>query len=192
MDNCCEGTLVNTYDNIDTFGYRILEYLMTNNEDLWKLLKYDVPDALNKPNLTMREKAALIYDENSEDSSDFRVFRSAYMDDIQDEQVSQLRVFLEAITPDNHLIGTVDMNIEVITHIKLINLIAYKNRIEVMLKEVLRTLNGAEIGGVGKLMFDRQMSFYDLVKLNLFNNRNFYGYTIIMSVKASSLGGECE
>lgn len=189
---CVNNGAVNTYDGISDIGYKIIEYLMQNNENMWKMLKYNTPDALHKPNLTMREKADLIFNGTNEESIQYRVFRSPYLDDLGDEQVSQVRVFIESINPDTHIYGTIDVNIEVITHVKLVNLSGYKSRIEALMEEVLKTLNGKFVGGVGLLMFDRKMSFYDLIKLNLFNNRNFFGYSIIMSTKWGTVdGGNC-
>lgn len=184
--DCCNDVNYNQFGGLDEIGYKVIQYLMLNNENIWKLLKYPTPDALLKDNLSMREKAALIYD-GADDTSDYRVFRSAYMDDIFDDRCSQLRVYITSINPDNHIYSTVDIGIELVVHNKIINLVGYKNRLEVMLKECLKTLNGAYVGGIGKLMFDRNMSFYDLVKLNLYNNRNFYGYTLIMSTKLGTV-----
>ena len=73
----------------------------------------------------------------------------------------------------------------------MIELNDYQNRVESIVWQVLKTLNGVEVGGIGKLFFDRNGSFYDLVKMNRYNNRNFYGYTITMSTKMGNLE-ECQ
>ena len=165
---------------------------MLNNEDIWKLLKYDTQDALEKPNLTREEKAKLIYPGASGgDMDDYRVFRTPYLDDLTTNQQAQLRVYLESITPDTRLYGTVDVNIEVICHVKMIELNDYQNRAESIVWQVIKTLNGADVGGIGKLFFDRSGSFYDLIKMNRYNNRNFYGYTITMSTKMGNIA-ECQ
>ena len=165
---------------------------MLNNEDIWKLLKYDTQDALEKPNLTREEKAKLIYPGASGgDMDDYRVFRTPYLDDLTTNQQAQLRVYLESITPDTRLYGTVDVNIEVICHVKMIELNDYQNRVESIVWQVIKTLNGADVGGIGKLFFDRSGSFYDLIKMNRYNNRNFYGYTITMSTKMGNVS-ECQ
>lgn len=188
---CCTGQLFNTYATLDGICHKVIQYLMMNDEDIWKLLKYPTPDALYKDNLTMREKSDLIYDAAG-DSSKYRVFRCPFMDDVFDEQCAQLRVYIESINPDTTLYGTVDVQIEIISHIKIINLVEYKNRLEVILQRVIKCLNGAYVGGVGQLMFDRNISFYNLVKYNLYNNRNFCGYSIIMSTKVGTAGTNCD
>lgn len=190
--NCCNGDIYNKYDGLQNLTLYLIQYLMLNNEDIWKLLKYDTQDALEKPNLKREEKAALIYPGNSGgDMDDYRVFRTPYLDDINTSQQAQLRVYLESITPDTLVYGTVDVNIEVICHVKMIELNDYQNRVESIVWQVLKTLNGVEVGGIGKLFFDRNGSFYDLIKMNRYNNRNFYGYTITMSTKMGNLE-ECQ
>ena len=189
--DCCNESSYNQYDGLQNFTLLIIQHLMLNNEDIWKLLKYDTQDALEKPNLTREEKAKLIYPGASGgDMDDYRVFRTPYLDDLTTNQQAQLRVYLESITPDTRLYGTVDVNIEVICHVKMIELNDYQNRAESIVWQVIKTLNGADVGGIGKLFFDRNGSFYDLIKMNRYNNRNFYGYTITMSTKIGNIS-EC-
>ncbi len=190
--DCCNESSYNQYDGLQNFTLLIIQHLMLNNEDIWKLLKYDTQDALEKPNLTREEKAKLIYPGASGgDMDDYRVFRTPYLDDLTTNQQAQLRVYLESITPDTRLYGTVDVNIEVICHVKMIELNDYQNRAESIVWQVIKTLNGADVGGIGKLFFDRSGSFYDLIKMNRYNNRNFYGYTITMSTKMGNIA-ECQ
>ena len=190
--DCCNESSYNQYDGLQNFTLLIIQHLMLNNEDIWKLLKYDTQDALEKPNLTREEKAKLIYPGASGgDMDDYRVFRTPYLDDLTTDQQAQLRVYLESITPDTRLYGTVDVNIEVICHVKMVELNDYQNRAESIVWQVIKTLNGADVGGIGKLFFDRNGSFYDLIKMNRYNNRNFYGYTITMSTKMGNIA-ECQ
>lgn len=190
--DCCNESSYNQYDGLQNFTLFIIQHLMLNNEDIWKLLKYDTQDALERPNLTREEKASLIYPGASGgDMDDYRVFRTPYLDDLTTNQQAQLRVYLESVTPDTLLYGTVDVNIEVICHVKMIELNDYQNRAESIVWQVIKTLNGANVGGIGKLFFDRNGSFYDLIKMNRYNNRNFYGYTITMSTKMGNIS-ECQ
>lgn len=190
--DCCNESSYNQYDGLQNFTLFIIQHLMLNNEDIWKLLKYDTQDALERPNLTREEKAKLIYPGASGgDMDDYRVFRTPYLDDLTTNQQAQLRVYLESITPDTRLYGTVDVNIEVICHVKMVELNDYQNRAESIVWQVIKTLNGADVGGIGKLFFDRNGSFYDLIKMNRYNNRNFYGYTITMSTKMGNIA-ECQ
>lgn len=179
---CMEFNGYNQYTHIREMGYNVISYLMKSNDDLWKLLKYNTTDALSKPELSMKEKSELVWG-GTHDIAKYRVFRSPFLDDSIEEQISQLRVYITSLNPDNHVIGTVDICLEVVVHNKIVNLEDGLSRPEVMLQELLKTLNGREINGVGKLFFDRRGSFYNLASMNRYNNRNFFGYSIIMSTK---------
>lgn len=178
----------NKFNNFSELPYNILTHLVFNNENLWKLLKYNTPDALSKPNLTTEEKTSMIYD-GVGDSEEYNVFRSPFLDEAFTKQTSQLRIYSTTINPDNRSYGTIDFAIDCLTHIKLININGCKSRVEYMVEEVLKTLNGQEINGVGKLFFDSEESSYDSARLSIFNNRYFLGFQIIMSVKFGDLTG---
>ena len=148
-----ERLAYNKFTEFSNLCYNILAYLMVQNEDIWKLLKYDTPDALSKPNLTLEEKRKMIYDGNG-DSEHYNVYRSPFVDEAFTEQTSQLRIYALTINPKNRSLATIDLNIDCITHTKLVNIDGGKSRVELMVEEVLKTLNGQEIDGVGKLFFD--------------------------------------
>ena len=176
----------NKFTGFSDLCYNILGYLMTQNENIWKLLKYDTPDALSKPNLTLEEKRNMIYD-GVGDSEHYNVYRSPFVDDAFTEQTSQLRIYSYTINPNNRSMSTIDINIDCITHTQLVNIDGCKSRVEVMVEEVLKTLNGQEINGVGKLFFDARESMYNAARSSIFNNRYFWGYQITMSVKYGEL-----
>lgn len=183
---CSQQCGYNKYSSIRGMGYKIIEYLMLNDDEIWKLLAYDSPDALSQPSLTFAQKTALIYSGN-DNTEKYRVFRQRFMDDAIDYQCSQLRVYLANVVPESRSFGTVDFAIEVACHNKLVNLDYGESRLEVMIQRVLEVLNGTSVGGVGLLAFNREVSRYDIISPNLYNNRNFYGYTIIMSVKVANV-----
>ena len=189
IDSLIDRTAYNKFKTVRSFGYRILCYLIEKNEEIWKLLKYNTPDALSKPNLTIKEKRDLIFTGNG-DSEDFRIFRSPFLDDAITSQEAQLRIYNSVLSPGNRSVGTVDICIECLCHNKIINLDNYESRIEVMIQQVLECLNGADIAGVGVLAFDKDMSEYDICRMNIYNNRNFFGATIWMSVKVGDIDDE--
>jgi hypothetical protein len=82
------------YSEFPKLTYRIIEVLMKSEEaeDLWKLLKYDEPDAWDKPNLTMAEKAALIYP-GGEHQEDYHIFMDFTMDDAVYKESTYLRIY---------------------------------------------------------------------------------------------------
>lgn len=192
------GYLVNQYDGLDGLEYKVLEHLMLNNEDIWKLLKYNSPDALSKNNLTLSEKRKLIYSGNGNAES-FRAFIEPYIDDAFKENCSMIRVYVDSIFPELHIMATVNICVDIVVHNKISNIqsddniVPIKNRANVLLKNVLQALNGAEVNGIGRLSFSRQISLNNKALLSIWNNRNFYGYTVVMSTKIANVkDGVCD
>ena len=68
--DCCNESSYNQYDGLQNFTLLIIQHLMLNNEDIWKLLKYDTQDALEKPNLTREEKAGTFRHEGGDTARD--------------------------------------------------------------------------------------------------------------------------
>ena len=119
---------------------------------------------------------------------------------------SIIKIYLYSIQPVNHLLSTVNIGIDIITHNKISNVyndesdvldggreveenISTKNRNVIILKAILATLNGADIEGVGVLQFNKELSDKCQAEMKLSNNRNFYGYTVVLSCQMSGIGG---
>ena len=147
------------YYELPKLTYRIIEILMKSEdaEELWKSLKYDEPDAWNKPNLTMEEKAALIYP-GGEHQEDYHVFMDFTMDDAVYKESTYLRIYPLELIPTNRTVGICSINFEVFTHSKLNHLSNYTTRIDDIIQILLRVLNGAEISNMGCLFFDASRS----------------------------------
>ena len=196
MSCCGNEPIFNRFDNLENICYKIIEYLMLNNERLWKLLKYNSNDALLQENLTLEEKRKLIFTGNSV-SKNYRVFLQPYLDDGFLEECAMIRVYPISIYPDNHLMGTVYIAIETISHVKIVNLMSddemapIKSRETVLLSEIYKTLIGRDVNGVGFLQFNREHGLQDKTLSNKWNNRNFFGHTTVMSVNLASATGGC-
>lgn len=147
------------YREMPKLAYRIIEYLVENEkaEDLWKLLKYDEPDAWNKPNLTTEEKVALIYP-GGEHQEDYHIFMDFTMDDSVYKESTYLRIYPLNIVPKNRTVAVCSINFEVFTHSKINHLSNYTTRIDSMVQILLDVLNGAEISNMGCLFFDASRS----------------------------------
>ena len=136
----------------------------------------------------MQEKRKLIYTGNSV-SKDFRVFLQPYLDDSFLEECAMIRIYPMSIYPENHIMGTVYIAIETISHVKITNILSdddiapVKSRETVMLTEIMKTLNGKEVNGAGLLQYNRDHGIQDKTMINIWNNRNFFGHTTVMSVK---------
>lgn len=171
----------NNFNNLPLMQYKIIGYLMQNNEDIWKVLNYPTTDCLSKPNLTMSQKASLIYQGQS-NSSGYRCFMDSFTDDAFIDQCSILRVFPDVIIPKNRSVSDLVFRIEVLSHVKIQYLDGYMNRNVYLFQQILKTLNGIDkIVGLSRLVFDRNDNSFDRASLNISNNRNYTGYSILMS-----------
>lgn len=211
-----DGNAFNRFTNLDGATYRIVNYLAGREtkhaENLWKILSYDTEDCLMRDDPTRQQRLGLLYTNNG-DASTKRVFMSPYIDDAWDYQTSHLHVYIHSIAPQNHISSTVNIGFECIVHNKISNIIGdanilnpvsnpsefgedgdiivrYKSRAEVMLKSVLAELNGQFIAGVGTLQFNSKLSEEDKSKMSLWNNRKFFGYSIVMSTLMSGASAD--
>ena len=170
------------YEALNMMSFSIINYLVENNEDIWKLLKYNDNDALSpsNPNLSKSEKGSLIYS-GQPDASLYRVFMQPATDSAFEKQSTQLRVYPDIIIPHNRINGTVTMTFEIVSHADLNSLSNYGTRIVWIIQQLIKTFNGKNIKGVGNLAFDKQGCPYDSAKQNLYNRKNYFGYTLMMS-----------
>ena len=131
----------------------VVEYLMDNNELMWKLLYYNTNDAWSKSNLTKAQKSALIYD-GSDSPENFRVFLDTGQDSAITEQISILRISTVSYVPRNHIIGYYELGIEVYSHYQINTLSNYQVRTDAIIASVIGTINGANIENTSRLFFD--------------------------------------
>jgi hypothetical protein len=207
----------NRFYNLDSIEDRIIYYLISpvNKTDeqlkyvhqIWKLLKYDDIDALNKDLPTYSEIIKLICNNDIEENC-YRIFRSPYFSEAWTQECSLIRVYIDSIVPRTHLTATVYIGIDVITHTKLINtkiaddddssLIEYyngepikikmKNRVDILVKSILYLLNGVTIQQLGELQFNQGGNLGNLAQARyaIWNHRNYLGCKIVF---ASSISG---
>lgn len=153
----------NKFSYLPELSYNCIKYLMGNDEMIWKLLKYSSPDAWNKPDLTTSEKAALIYD-GSEDSTKFRVFLDVGQDDSWVKEACLLRISPLEISPTNYIYGQIIMSFEIYSHYKINHLSNYATRLDMATQRIIEIFNGSEVGGMGRLYFDKGASQYTKVR----------------------------
>ena len=203
-----DETQFNKFHNLDSVETRIINYLRDTETDdcnrIWKLLKYSDMRALYQDKLSQEDKNKLIYQDKNE--SNCRVFTFPYIEDNFTEVCSIIKVYIYGIQPVNHLISTVNIGIDILTHNKISNVyndegdildngrlveenISTKNRNTIILKAILATLNGANIEGAGVLQFNKALSDKCHAEMKLSNNKNFYGYTVVLSCQMSGIGG---
>jgi hypothetical protein len=136
------------------FSYNCIAYLMDNNELVWKLLAHTAPTDWELGDLTHAQKAALVY-RGEEDASLFHVFLDIKQPDVFTKETSLLRIAPYYAQGRNRTLGTVEMSMEVFCHNKVNHLSNYQTRTDTIVGELLNLFNGANIGGLGLLTFDK-------------------------------------
>ena len=202
-----DETNFNHFINLDSVETRVIRYIRDSErpeaQRVWKLLKYNDVRALFNKDLTQKEKNDLIYLDQDQDKC--RVFNFHFIEDEFVETCSLIKVYIHSIEPTNHLVSKVNVGIDILSHNKLSNVynddgdtldggreveedIPVKNRNSVILRSLLSLLNGAIIEGVGVLQFNMEMTEKSKAEMRLTNNRNFYGYTMVMTCEMSGVG----
>jgi hypothetical protein len=131
---------------------------MSNNEMIWKLLQYESPDAWSMPNLTQQEKSDLIYN-GQINETDYHVFFDVGQDQSWTIQTSILRISVLEVNPLNYIYGNMTISFEVYSHYKISHLSNYTTRVDTITQQLIKTFNGSEIGGFGRLYFDQKASY---------------------------------
>lgn len=155
-------------NNIDKIIYNIRKTLIAN-DNLCKLLYFDSENALNE-SMTDEQKDEL-FDKNSENIK-YRVLNKIFNPEIITDVRSELRIFNGAFVPDNDHLAMVGIHFQVIVHNDLWDLEYGLIRAEQIVKEVLLSLNGEKIEGIGVLKFE------DAIQLKTFGDK-FTGYSMI-------------
>lgn len=181
--------MYNSLSRLPVIPYNIITYLAQNNEIIWKLLKYNDYNSLKNPNLTMSEKLSLIWKEGKQD--DYSIFLTQLVEDAVAESKNILKVYDYYIHANSLYYGTVVYAFDILYGGKM-SMVDYNgypvSRGDLMINQLLETLNGAEVGGVGKLVFDNDMSRYDLGRSVVGNSKTFTGYQLFMSVNVGDTG----
>ena len=86
-----------------------------------------------------------------------------------------------------------DIQMQIVVHTKINHMADYQMRLDKMIAELLKTLNGADIGTIGQFYFDRDRSRSNGIMrgTNVGNNKNFLGALITMSVNMASPDDGC-
>ncbi len=143
----------NMYTDFPRFAYIATQHLINNNELVWKLISDVSPDAYktSKPNLTPKQKAALIWN-GVGIPSDFRVFLDDGEPSPQMNEVCMIRIMPFEIIPKNRTVGIVPMLFEVYSHYSINTLTNYQTRVDTIIQSIIGTFNGVSLStGIGRL-----------------------------------------
>ena len=189
--------MYNSFSRLPSIGYNILVYLakQPTAENIWKMLKYKDYDCLSKPNLTLAEKLELIWKEGPQEQ--FGVFMTPLVEDAITESKTILKIY-EYYIHDNDLYQSSVVYAFDFLYGGNMALVDYDGipsaRSAVFMHCLMATLNGAEIGGVGKLSFVSELTRYNLAKAAIGNDKTFAGIQIFLTTKVgdSGVSGSCE
>jgi hypothetical protein len=181
--------LFNDFATMPYIPYKIIEYLANNNENIWKLMAYGTYDALTKPNLTLNEKLALVWKGESKQES-YNVFLNRTVNNAEPNATTILKLYRYETNPKDHLKATLSYEFDVLFGSK-ISLVEYNdipcNRGDVFEEQILSTLNGTDVGGVGVLQFNHKLSTLARSGMNIGNNSTYSGVSIIMNVQVGTV-----
>ena len=147
----------NKFTDFPKLAANCINYLITNEQLIWRLLAYNDPDAYkldsDHPNLTSAQKRALIYS-GEPDQIPFRIFMDLGSDTARDDQVTMLRIAPVELIPVNKIYGYVSVGFEIFSHFRVNTLSNHQTRTDTICQRLIENFNGQEIGGLGKLHFD--------------------------------------
>lgn len=183
--------MYNSMMNLPDIPYRILVYLANspNAENIWKMLAYNDYDALSKPNLTMAQKMDLIW------RSGRQMEKSVFLTNLVEDAVAESRCIMKCYSYYIHakelFLGTVVYAFDFL-YGGTMSLVDYDGipvpRWDLFVHEILATLNGANVGGVGQIVFLDDQSRYNHAQSVIGNSKTFTGGQLFMSVMVGDGG----
>ena len=177
--------MFNSMSQLPSISYNILVYLakQSSAENIWKMLKYNDYDCLSYKNLTFNEKMELIWKTGVQEK--FGVFLTPLVEDAITESKCIMKIY------DYYIYSSVVFAFDFLYGGNM-SLIDYDgvpaSRGDVFIHCILETLNGAEVGGVGKMSFISDLSRYTLAKATIGDSRKFTGVQIFLSTVIGDSG----
>ena len=178
----------NKFTSIPYIPYKIIMALLTN-DNLCKLLYYPTKDALDKPNLTMEQKLSMIWT-GQDNMQDYNIFMTNVQPNEETVNRTILRVYRYNTYPENNVRAVVANAFDLLFGSK-IPLVVYNgvtcNRGDVIEMEIMRTLNGEDVAGVGFLQYDARLTSLCRSQVGIGNNYTFTGISIIMATQVADI-----
>ena len=184
----------NKFLSMPYIPFRIVMALL-ENDNFCKLLYYNTPDALSKPNLTMAQKRQLIWD-GQDNMEDYNIFLTNVQPNEEIENRTIVKVYRYNTEPVNNVMATVCYRFDILFGSK-IPLVKYNgltcNRGDVIEMEIMKSLNGEDVAGVGFLQYNDRLTSICNSQVGIGNNYTFTGLTIIMATIVGDVdeGGGC-
>lgn len=175
------------YRSVRTLPYEIINKLMIDNEELWKLMKYD--NTVGKPNLTLDEKRAMICTD-SINADRYNVVLQKFTDEAMtsdDGKVfAQMRIQVlsgYSETPSNAKISVLFQF--VVNDKKMLcqtDVTPFDNRAFAMCQNVISCLNGKPLDTAKNYLYINDDEDYNGDLKLVTYNKEYSGYILIMSI----------
>lgn len=183
--------MYNSLSRLPSIPYAIVKYLALNDEIIWKLMKYNDYDALSKPDLSFSEKLDLIWKTGPQE--DYGVFLTNLVEDAIPASRCITKIYQYYIHAKELFSNTVVYAFDFLYGGQM-SLVEYNgipvNRGDLFINRILEVLNGADVGGVGTLVFFDDKSRYSLGKSVIGNSKTFTGVCLYMAVDVGDSGKE--
>ena len=184
----------NKFTSLPYIPFRIIMALL-ENDDFCKLMYYNTADALSKPNLTIAQKRKLIWD-GQDDMDNYNIFMTNVQPKEETINRTILKVYRYNSEPYTQVGAIVTYRFDLLYGSK-IPLVKYNgitcNRGDVIEMEIMKTLNGTDVAGVGFLQYNRELTSLCQSQVGIGNNYTFTGLSIVMGTTLIDVDeeGEC-
>ena len=185
--------MYNSLSRLPTIPYNIMVYLAKSTDPIadvfWKMLAYKDYKALSHEPLTFQQKMKLVWAQGKQDT--YSVFLTNLIEDAMAESKQIVKIYQYYIHASELYTSTVVYAFDCLYGGQM-SLVEYNgipvNRGDLFIHCMLYLLNGAEVGGVGKLMFLDDMSRYSAARSTIGNNKTFTGVQLYMAVNVGDSG----
>ena len=179
----------NKFSTMPYIPFKIVMALL-DNDNFCKLIYYNTMDALDKPNLTIEQKRALIWDGNIDRTDKFNIFLTNVQPNEEIDNRTVLKVYKYQTAPSNNVRAVLSYRFDLLfgSKIPLVKLNGITcNRGDVIEMEIMKTLNGEDVAGVGFLQYDERLSALCSSRVGIGNNYTFTGLTIVMATQVADV-----
>jgi hypothetical protein len=184
------GIITNQFTTMPSIPYKLISALLTN-DDLFNLIYYNTKDALSQPHLSMDEKLNTIWQGQS-DMENYNIFMTNIDPNMQLDSKTLIKVYKYTTYPNNLIMATLCYRFDVLFGTK-IPLVDYEgitcNRGDVIEYEILKTLNGKDVAGVGYLQYNHELSRSCSTLIGIGNNYTYTGMSIVMATQVGDVNG---
>ena len=185
--------MYNSLSALPTIPYNIMVYLAKSTDPIaevfWKMLAYQDYKALSHEPLTFQQKMKLVWAQGKQDT--YSVFLTNLIEDAMAESKQIVKIYQYYIHASELYTSTVVYAFDCLYGGQM-SLVEYNgipvNRGDLFIHCILSLLNGAEVGGVGQIVFLDDMSRYNAARSTIGNNKTFTGVQLYMSVKVGDTG----